>query len=164
MRQKRTREEGFGLLEIVIGVAIISFALLGVVFAGGTYERVSRENRDMIKASFLASEGIEAMRSIRDGSFSAFTVLVAGTPYYLVFSGTAWQATDTPQTIDGLFTRTILLQDVLRDDTTYEISTSSIGTHVDADIREVISRVVWAHAATGTRTIEARTYLSNIFE
>ncbi|PIP73381.1 MAG: hypothetical protein COW88_02060 [Candidatus Lloydbacteria bacterium CG22_combo_CG10-13_8_21_14_all_47_15] len=161
--RNRTAQQGFGLIEIVIGSAIISSALLGIVFAGGTYERVSREVRETIKVSFLADEGVEAMRSIRDDDWSVFASLAVGTPYYLVFSGGQWTATATPDTIDSMFTRTVTLYNVSRDSATNKISTSSGGTYIDAETREVRASVSFERAAT-TTTREVRAYFSNIFE
>ena len=44
---------GFGLIEVLVGVSIISLALIGVVFLGGSYEKLSRNTRAAVKAEFL---------------------------------------------------------------------------------------------------------------
>src|SRR6187399_3274840 len=91
------RNRGFTIVECVIAIAI--FSVISVVAfqiylgANALQERASQKS----KAMWLAEEGIEAVRSIRDESF---TNLVNGTKG-LILSGGKWQFSSSTNVIDG---------------------------------------------------------------
>lgn len=152
-------KRGVGLVEVVIGVGIfvvIIVSLLGmhrflVWFSGTTSQTV--------KAYYLLEESLEVARVLRDANWQTFSALSSDTPYYIVFSGGAWQATTTPSVIDSTFYRTITFSDVYRD-ATDDIAES--GT-LDQNTRLVTATVSWKRVnATTTKTLSA--YLTNIFE
>ena len=115
MKKNFQFQTGFGLIEIVVAVAIISLVFFGLSRIARNFLILSRTTANQIKASYLLEEEIEAVRSIRDRSWSTeIASLSAGTTYYLYFDGTAWQTTITPQEIDD-FTRSFKIGDVYRD-------------------------------------------------
>ncbi|MEI7451936.1 MAG: hypothetical protein WCK37_01885 [Candidatus Falkowbacteria bacterium] len=90
------------------------------------------------RANMLAEGGLEAVRNIRDASF---TNLVDGT-YYLSTSSNQWSLTSTPDNL-GIFTRQI-----------------SIGT-IDAKRKVVTSTVSWLQGGQQNVTISLTTLLTN---
>ncbi|OHA81859.1 MAG: hypothetical protein A2675_01785 [Candidatus Yonathbacteria bacterium RIFCSPHIGHO2_01_FULL_51_10] len=152
-------QRGFGLIEILIGAAILATTVWSIA---GYYQqalKVSQSTGQVMQASFLLEEGIEVAQFFRDGSWSNISGMAAGTPYYLVWSGTAWATSTTPSMIDGTFTRSIVASDVYRNGSD-DITTS--GGTLDAGTREITATVIWQdHGTTVSRSLSA--YLANIF-
>ncbi|MCX6723588.1 MAG: type II secretion system protein [Candidatus Staskawiczbacteria bacterium] len=62
---KKTRR-GFTLIELVISVFILSIAIVGIFSAFSTMTILTADNSDRLTATYLAQEGIETLRNIRD--------------------------------------------------------------------------------------------------
>ncbi|MBI2610233.1 hypothetical protein HYW53_03650 [Candidatus Giovannonibacteria bacterium] len=162
-KMMKKNASGFGLIEVVIAASILSatvFSLLAVFIISN---RLSMEASDRIRANFLAEEGIEAMRFLRDKSWGAnFESLTPGTDYYLSFdAGTSvWSiVTADPGLIDGLFRRKVNVQSVSRDSNA-DIVTS--GGTVDPETKKITVSIYWQERYT-TPSVGVSTYLSNIF-
>ena len=157
--------KGIGLIEAIVALSIISAALTGAVFAHRRFVAVALQNSSRIKAAYLAEEGIEVARYLRDTGWTAYIATLAnGVAYHLVFATTtaSWIATTSVQTIDADFTRTITFEPVYRRTLDQDIvaSTSPNPKSIDPNIRKVTTRVT----ATGLRDTELSTYLSDLFE
>jgi len=152
---------GFTLVEAVISSAIALVVILGVTSAFTEALRASSNNAAYVQASFLQEEGVEAVRFLRDDSWSVnIATEQVGTPFYLTYNGTTWKATSTAAYIDGKFLRTVTLDSVNRDNTSQDIVTS--GGTLDANTKKVTVTVAWYdRGATTTRNLQ--TYLTNIF-
>lgn len=156
--KKRTR--GFGLIEVVVGVSVISLALMGTVFLGGSYEKLSRSTRATIKAQFLLEEGVEGLRSIRDTGWQNIAVLASGTSYFIGLENGVYMATTSPQVIDDVYTRTAVVAPVYRDGNFRIVSSGGV---LDTETKDVAISIAWRDGnATTTRSL--RTYLVNLFE
>lgn len=152
-------KRGFGLIEIVIGGAVLATSLMGISSYYQQSLRVSRSTAQLVQASLLLEESLEVSKFFRDTGWVNISTPTTGTTYYLSFSGTNWATSTTNTYIDSVFERTIRLDDVYRDGTD-DIVTS--GGTIDAGTRKVTATVSWwDRTATSTRTIE--TYLVNIF-
>jgi type II secretory pathway pseudopilin PulG len=114
-RKKPISSYGFLLVEIILSIATIGAIalLLGGLYAQG--QDAAQVSGKRTVALFLAEEGLEALRSIRDESF---ITLAPGT-YGLVLSGTRWALTGTPDVTSDTYTRSIIITYV--DDTTRDI-------------------------------------------
>jgi type II secretory pathway pseudopilin PulG len=78
---------GFTLLETLIAVTILTFAVVGPLFTASRAVLAVQSARDQLTASYLAQEGIEYVRWMRDNNFlSAFRAGGANV------SGAAWTA------------------------------------------------------------------------
>ena len=156
-----TARAGFGLVEVVIGTAIISITIVGMLAAFNLFLRASLGHTARAQASFLAEEGLEATRFIRDAGWTNVTNLATGTPYYLTMSGSAWAASVTATTSLGSFSRTVTLGDVYRRMSDHDIVdiSSPDAKALDADARRVVSRVVGRGV-----DLSLTTYLTNVFK
>lgn len=158
-KAKARKVSGFGLIEVVIGSAILATTIWSIA---GYYQqalKVSQSTGQIMQASFLLEEGVEVAQFFRDNSWSNISGMAAGTPYYLVWGGTAWATSTTPSTVDGTFTRSIVASDVYRDGND-DITTS--GGTIDTGTREITATVTWNdHGTTASRSLSA--YLTNIF-
>lgn len=133
-----TNNRGVSLVEIVLASAV--FALLVAALGGSfVYGRESvRLSGDRSRAIFLASEGLEAVRNIRDNNF---TNLSDGT-FGLATSSNQWILSGSSDTV-GIFTR--------------QITISSI----NADTKQVASQVTWQQNPQRVGNITLYTYLTD---
>ncbi|HOX97132.1 MAG TPA: prepilin-type N-terminal cleavage/methylation domain-containing protein [bacterium] len=62
-------KKGFGLVELVMAMLILSIALVGLLNLMAYLVRASQVNKEMIIALNLAREGVEVIRNVRDGNW-----------------------------------------------------------------------------------------------
>ncbi|RJQ13905.1 hypothetical protein C4553_02015 [Candidatus Parcubacteria bacterium] len=154
--------KGIGLLELVIAVAIIVIALLSFAQAAVVFLRGAILSEEPQAASYLAQEGIEAVRSLRDQSWTTnITPLINGTQYYLSTSSSGWLITTTnPGPIQGKFTRSIVLEEVRRDSGGKSDILLSGGS-VDPNTRKLTVTIQWIDQQGVARTYSVPTYITN---
>ena len=132
------RRSGFTLVEVVVASAVflIIVAAFGgaVIYSQGGMTRAGERGR----ASFLALEGIEATRAIRDASFAALTDGQHG----LAVSGGRWSFSDTSD-VTGIFTRQIGI------------------TSLDANRKRVAATVSWTQPQQRQGSVELVSVLAN---
>jgi len=130
--------DGFSLVETVLAAAL--FVMFVTILTGNLiYSRQSTVFAgDRSRAAFLAEEGLEAVRNIRDADFAN---LVDGT-YGLATSSNEWIFSGSSDS-RGVFTREI------------NIST------VDADTKEVSADINWQQTAQRNGSLSLVTYLTN---
>lgn len=159
--------KGFSIVEILVAVAVLLASFVSVITAFQVAARHGRGTMEQMQAAALAEEGIETVITLRDAGWSNLSSLTTGTSYDLVFSGTAWATTLTPQLIDGVFRRSVVLDDVYRrnSDKDIVVSTSPDAKTIDTETKKVTVRVSWATTTPsggGERVME--TYVMNLFE
>lgn len=155
---------GFGLVEIVIASAIISVSIFSLSAVSVIGKRLQSHSLEKIRANFLAEEGLEAMRFLRDKSWSTnLATLNFGTNYYLSFASSTSQwsinSTVVPY-VDSVFDRRVTAEDVFRD------SNDDIvlgGGTQDPDSKKITVTVSWQDR-NATTTVNLSTYLSNVFD
>lgn len=147
-------------MEVIIATSLILVFLVSLVAAYNLYLRLSLGNVRKVQATFLAEEGIEAVKLIRDSSWNGNIVpLSVDTSYYLAFSGSSWTATTSRQLIDNIFDRTFVLSSVFRDSASDIVES---GGSLDPGSRKIVVSVSWfEHGATSTKTVS--TYITNLF-
>ena len=153
---------GMGLIEVVLGAAIVLFVTTSLFSAYVTYFQTGLSNVRRIQGAFLLEEGVEAFRIMRDTSFSTYVFpLSTTTSYRLAFatSTALWQATTSTKFIDGNFDRTLQIADVTRDSGGTIVSSG--GTY-DPDTKKITISVSW-NTSRGTTTKTVPTYLTNLF-
>ena len=158
------QKHGFGLLEIVIAASIISGTLFSLAFVFLISDKLVAESSSKIRANFIAEEGLEALRLLRDASWSSnLAGLGVGTNYYLSFNtiSSVWSVgTSNPGYVDGLYARTVTVENVNRD--ANDDIVSGGGTS-DPDTKKFNVAVAWS-ARTGTTTVTVSTYLTDMFD
>ncbi len=156
-----TRRRGFGLVEVVVGTAIISITIVGMLAAFNLFLRASFAHTARAQATFFAEEGLEAARYLRDTGWANVAGLATGTPYYLTLTGSTWAASATATTSLGGFSRTVTFADVYRRTSDHDIveMSSPDMKAVDTDVRRASVRVTGRGA-----DVTMATYLTNIFK
>src|SRR3990167_772789 len=148
-------KSGFGMLEIIIGVAIISASLFSLIAVAQISLRFVGESTQNAKSGFLLEEGVEAIKFLRDSGWDVNIVpLVVNVSHYLNFNGTNWESTSVNNYIDGVFERSFVIEDVYRDSND-DIAAS--GT-LDAGTKKVSVLVSW-NTRSGTTTKNISTYI-----
>ncbi len=137
-------EEGQSLIELIIAIALFAAVILGLsLFIFDSYN-ASRLALDMTKADFLAEEGLEAARSIRDNKFSD---LLAGS-HGLIISNGHW----------------------IFQGTTEDLSTELNGGKrvikiendpIDQNMKKVTSTVTWKFTENRSEEVKLISYLTN---
>jgi prepilin-type N-terminal cleavage/methylation domain-containing protein len=167
-------KRGFGLLEVVVGIAILGTSFYALLALSRYVLVVSAETTRGLQADFLLEEGVEAVRAIRDSFGYTPTRTLIGSPPptppivtgYISFSTTtsSWAANiTTPEVIDGTFWRIGQLLPVYRDPANDNIVPSTTpGSAQDVNTGQLNVIVSW-HTNAGTTTRSISTYLTNYF-
>lgn len=68
LQKKKSAKNGFTLIEALVAIAILTMSIAGPMTAASTGLQNSTYARDQIVAFYIAQEGIEMIRSIRDSN------------------------------------------------------------------------------------------------
>lgn len=158
---------GFGILEIVIAVSIISATIFSLSFVFIIASRLESESLNKIRANFIAEEGLEAMRFLRDQSWSGnLSALAQGTTYYLSFNAVSsvWSInTSDSGLVDNLFSRKVSVNKVSRNPSTQDIESTYNPSNDDPDTKKFNVSVEWQERSA-TTMVNISAYLSDIFD
>lgn len=131
--------KGFSTIEVLLASSVLLLivtAFMGAFIYGSESTALAGARA---RAAFLAEEGLEASRNIRDENFSNLT---DGT-YGLAISGNQWTFSGSSDTTDGFYTR--------------QITISTAGT----DRKQVVSTVTWQQNNQRTGSVSLTGYLTN---
>ncbi|MCX6731800.1 MAG: type II secretion system protein [Candidatus Parcubacteria bacterium] len=155
----KNKEKGFTLLEVVVGLGILSFIIFGLFLVSQISLRIVNASTRNTQAIFLMEEGVEAVKVLRGLSWeSNIKLLNNETSYYLNFSNNTWQSTTTPVFTDG-FERKFVSENVYRDAN----DDIAAGGNPDPDTKKITIFVSWPET-NGTTTKSVSTYIANIFK
>ncbi len=136
-KNKFTKLPGQTLIEVILAVALLAiFASTLSVYLNNQLAYMTR-GQSALEAIYLAQEGLEASRSIRD---IGWDYLATGT-HGLLYEDSSWDFAGTHELI-GKFTRTVSVADLSENE------------------RQVISLVTWP-GTSAVRSIALATNLSN---
>ena len=158
------KSAGFGVIEVLIASGIIAVTIFSLyyVFVLGT--RLSSDAGNKISANFLAEEGLEAARFLRDAGWQAnISVLAPGTNYYISFDKNIsdWRIISSATApIDNTFYRTLTVENVFRDSGDNIVSS---GGTLDPDTKKINVQVLWQRKGAAS-TVLLSTYLTDIFD
>lgn len=152
--------KGFGLLEIVVGISMISAIILGLVSVSQFSLRLSDEALINTKASFLLEEEMEAVKIMRDKSWNSNILsLASGNSYYFEYSGNIWKATSSNIYTDDIFERRFIIENVARDAN----DDISLAGNNDPNTKKITVFVSWK-GRNGTTTKQLSGYITNLFD
>lgn len=154
-------QRGFGMIEAVVGTALITMFLFAIAEVGRLGSRVIDNAGFRLQAAFLIEEGVDVVRGARDAGWAAnIAPLALDTDYWLNFSGGVWALTATPRPfIDGRFDRRVRVSAVLRDASDDIVPT---GGTTDINSKRITVSVAWLERGT-TATSAVSTYIMNLF-
>lgn len=150
---------GFLMLEALVGIFIISVSVISATYAAQKSLVLSAQSLKNLQAAFLLEEGGNVVKILRSEGWSNISSLSVGTNYYPTFTNGSWSLSLTPSQIDGIFTRTVQVNNVNRDAATGDIVTS--GGVLDAGTKQVSVTVSWQYG-TSTFSKDLSFYLIDI--
>lgn len=129
---------GFALVEVLLSVSI--FGLLLTFLVGGLIygQESTALSGARTRATFLAEEGLEAVRNVRDANYSNLTFGSSG----LSFSTGNWTLSGSSDTTD-IFQRSVTI------------------SPVDANRKKIVSTTSWQQNLQRVGSISLTTYLTN---
>lgn len=151
--------KGFGLIEIIVGSAILTVSLIAVSTYFQKSLQLNQDSAKTVQASFLLEEGIEVVKFFRDINWLNISGLNPGVSYYLQFDGTKWATTSSNVFVDGTFERKLVIDNVFRDVNDDIVSSGGIN---DPDTKKATISVSWL-GRSGVTIKSISTYLTNIF-
>ncbi|MFA5125033.1 MAG: type II secretion system protein [Patescibacteria group bacterium] len=135
----RTSQSGFNLVEAILSVAVFGLMITALVGAWLYGQQSTAIAGQRSRAIFLAEEGLEATRNLRDANFSNLTAGSHG----LVIAGNVWTFSGVSDLIDSYYRRQISIRPI------------------DANRFQVTSTVAWQQTQQRWATITLATYLTN---
>jgi len=138
--------KGFGLIETLLSITILAIitTLVSSVFIDINRSNITSDEH--IRANRMLSEGIEAMRSIRDQNFLYLTNGQHG----LLNTAGVWSLNGSSD-VNGIYTRQVTIGDVYRN---MSGDIDSAGTELDERIKNVLIEVSWESSLQGTQTVQ----------
>ena len=153
------KNHGMALVEILIGSAIISVAIMVASSTYSTYVSYALANQRNIQASYILEEGLEVMSFFRDKSWTVnISKLSTTTTYYLLWNGTDWATSTTVQYVDGMFLRRLNVADVKRDGSD-RMASSGI---YDPNTKQITATVDYFQGHSTTTRVMS-TYITNLY-
>lgn len=131
-------QKGQSLIEILFAITIFTMGVVTIGYLILSGLNALNYTNESSRARFLASEGIEAVTSIRDGDFD---MIPAGTYGLMIHEG-HWVLASSSD-VHGKFIRTITIDDI------------------DTDTKDVTSNVVWNMLGGNQKNITYTTRLTN---
>ncbi len=131
---------GFSAIDVLLGAALFGMLVMGMIGALIFGAQSSQTSGSRGRAIFLAEEGLEAVRNIRDHSFGN----MANGTYGLAVSGGVWTFSGSSDTTDN-FTRSLTIAD----------------STVSASFKLVTSSVTWQQTAQRSGVVELKTEMTN---
>jgi type II secretory pathway pseudopilin PulG len=154
-----TGEHGITSLEVAIGVSIAGIVIAFAANAIMLFLNSARDVTVQTQALYLAEDGLELLRYVRDEDWNSVSSLAVNTTYYLDVTPTVVSATGVPEVIDE-FTRSFQVQNVYRDSSTDDIVASTTGGSVaDTSTKYVTVTVSWG---SPTESLSLSTILTNL--
>ena len=161
-KEYKNKKIGFSLVEIVIAIAISVMFFLAIYEMILFATKITANSLRRVEAVNFAQEGIEAVRTIRDKSWTTNLAGIANdTNYYLLISGGKWTLTQTAQPfLNTMFTRTIKFYAVNRD-----VNGNIVASGGTADIKtkKVVSTVSWTERGQ-SYNVSLETYMTNFLD
>lgn len=155
------RQSGLSLVEVIIGVALITVILVVVSQLITLYLTSVESTQDSVVAEYQAESALETVRVIRDTDWATLAAAPLDTALYVAYtSGSASLETTNP-TSSLPYQAEVYIRSVYRDMTTNELrSSSDAGTYIDTDARLVEVAVF----KDGDQIAAQGTVLTNLFE
>lgn len=148
---------GITIVEVIIGVAIMALIVAFISYTITLFVQSSDGALKRTQALYLAEEGIEIMRYLRDSDWNTLdSELTNDTTYYLDVATTTLATTTTPELIDDTYTRSFELTEVRRDGDDDIVDS---GGTIDDGSRYVTFSVSW-----DTATVTLTALLTNIHD
>lgn len=155
---KRLRIQGITLVEVLVGISILAGALIFITHTVTLFVAARNELVADTKATYLAEEGYELVRSVRDEGWSNITALSVDTEYAFSITTTTITVVTSPEVVDEVYRRTFQLHELYRDADDDIVASTTPGALADSEGREV-----WVTVGASFGTTTLRAVITNLF-
>lgn len=159
LRNKKNKK-GITAVEAVVGVSIAALILTFTTHTIVRFIRTSGDSADKTQALFLAEEGLEFTRYIRDDAWGNISALTNGATNYIEVGASTITTTTTPEVI-GQFTRSFIIEPIYRDSNDDIVPSTEPSATADTDSKEVEAIVTWGNPA---KSVSLKTIVSNLHQ
>lgn len=151
-------QKGQSLIELLMTIGLMALFLPALITVAVSSRESRAQEGQRLTAALLLKESNEAVRSVREKGWNAFSV--NGT-YHPAISGSAWSLVGGSESISGGFTRSVVISDVQRN-SSGAIVTS--GGTVDNSTKKVVSTISWTapYSSSISSTSYLQRHLSNV--
>ena len=156
MRLPKNKNRGVALIEILIGTSILTIVLSFISYTLLLFLDTSDLALEQTRALYLAEEGQEFLRYLRDEDWNTIADLTEGNTYYLAIATTTVAITNTPEVIDGTYTRSVVVDELRRDGNDDFVES---GGTVDGGGRVITVTVTW-----GSKDVTLTSILTNLYD
>jgi len=146
---------GFGLVEVLIGVSLVTVIGVYVGITVSQSVQVRNEIIDNTNKVYLAEEGYEIIRLLRDENWSNLSSLSLNTPYHLQVATTTLAIGGSSEIIDNKYSRNFLVQSVYRDGSGNIVASTTSGSAVDTDTLNIFVYVGDSNSTTSMQGVLA---------
>lgn len=155
----KNKIRAFTSIEMAVGVSIAGVILVYTMYSIMQFVNSARDITQKTEAIYLAEDGLELVRFMRDEDWTTLSGFTLNTPLYVAVSAAAIVPTTTPEIVDG-FTRSFTMQNLYRNSSTDDIVASTTGgSIIDPNGRYVTMTVGWG---TAGEYVALSTILTNI--
>jgi type II secretory pathway pseudopilin PulG len=140
--KKISSSNGITLVEVFVSVTIVSFMLIVIGFSIQSYVSARKTLLANTKALYLAEEGQEILRAIRDDDWNDLETLTQNTPQYISLTSTTYGITNVVETIDTNYIRSFVVKPVYRNVQDDIVPATTVGATIDGGSLEIEVRVV----------------------
>ena len=156
MIKKNQQQNGIAIIEILIGTSILTLVLAFISYTLLLFLDTSDLALEQTQALYLAEEGQELMRYLRDEDWQTISDLTEGNTYYLDIATSTIGLSSAPEVIDGTFTRAVVVDELRRDSNDDFVES---GGTVDSGGRVITVTVSW-----GSRDVVLTSILTNLYD
>jgi len=157
------KKRGVGLVEVIVGSAILAVVLFAFTSSLSLYSRANADATNRLQALYLAEEGLDVVRGLRDAGWATHIATTSvDTDYGISFDpvNSVWAFVSSPETVEE-FTRTLTFRDVYRDSNDDVVSDPYETYDPDSRILEV--EVTWP-GVQDSQQVRLESIVTNVFE
>jgi prepilin-type N-terminal cleavage/methylation domain-containing protein len=156
----KKNKNGFGLVEIIVSIAIVTLIGTFASSAWTQYIKVNTRSNNLSRSAIITSEVSEALIMWRDTSWSTrINSLTKNTPYYVSWNGSAYATSTTAVAFQGLYAASFTLSQVNRDGSSNVVSS---GGTLDANTLKA-TVVVSLLSSTSTPIATSELLIHNVY-
>ena len=152
--------KAFGMIEVLISLAIASIVLLTFTSLNVYNIKISRANTTRLKANMYLQELIEVAKDLEQSDWDAIVNSPCSTACHPQIQGNAWILVLGAETLENSYTRSVKFEEVRRDQLAFPNTIVDSGGVIDPDTKKSIAEISW-NDGFQNRTLTLETYVYN---
>ena len=151
------------MIEVIVGMGVAAMLITTIQMMMLQSQKISKATSFEIVAAMYAREGIEVAKDLEVTDWSAFydTCSLGTSPdLHPEIVSDAWALASDGELLNGTYTRSIVIEPVFRDTSSFPNEIVATGGVCDDDTKRVVTTVTWNNGAQD-RSIELETLVFN---